>query len=139
MTNEEAQKVWDACLIRGWRDCKTLRSCFLMFHHMTGCKAEDFNLLRATLKVPWDVPVRVFMAQRLPKIGDRLFSHGPETDLALLRFLQGSKYTTSTSDMRPDREREAARRATRRDQAFVKLNSHHYDNRNHSTDWAVVK
>ena len=139
MTNEEAQKFWDACLIRCWRDCKTIRSCYLMFHHATGFKTEDFDLLRTTLTMPWDVPVRVFMAQRLPKIGDRLFARGKEHDLALLRSLQGSKYTTSTNNLRPDSERDAARRATRKDQAFLRLNTHKYGNRNHDTDWSVVK
>ncbi len=139
MTDQEAQKIWDACLIKGWREFKELWKSMSMFEGMTGKKLDDFELLRTPQAVPWEVGVRVFVAQRLPKINDWLYTKGPEHDIALLRSLQASKYTTASQNLNPDRARERARRHAKKDMAFIALNTEHYRNRNQATDWGVTK
>ncbi len=139
MTDETAQKIWDACLIKSWREFRDLYQTLVAFESIAGARIDQFNLFRTPCGVPCKVGVRSFVAQRLPKLNDRLHAKGREHDVALLRSLQQSKYTTATQNLNPDREHAAARRNVIKNQAKIALDVARYSERNRSTDWRVTK
>ena len=133
------QSYWDACLIKTWRQARPLFVAIDMFESITGKKVGDCSLLRFPPKTyPRKIGARVFVANRLSKLGDRLWKTRPETDAQLLRSLSKSNYDTAASNEIAD-TMQALRKRTHRGETEVRVNTKIYSERNHSTDWNVVK
>ena len=136
------QEYWDACLIRTWRKSGTLIDATSMFYSITGKKLDEAGILRIPRdSLSWKIGVRVFMANYLPKISDRLWSQPPEKDVELLRKLSKSKYNTEKVAYRTkhDKDLSNARRQMYRDHEKNKFEYNKVTNRNEATDWNVVK
>lgn len=136
------QEYWDACLIRAWRRQLSLTDAMSMFLSLTGKRIDECELLRTPFQnTPWTTGVRVFTASYLPKVSDRLWDQEPEKDIALLRKLQKSKYTTEKAAYRTnaDRDLAEAQRKTRKDREKNKYMIGVVSNRNSATDWNVTK
>ena len=136
------QEYWDACLIRAWRRQLSLLDAMSMFLSLTGKRIDECELLRVPLpNTPWKSGVRVFTAYHLPKINDRLWDQEPEKDIALLRKLQKSKYSTEKTAYRTnaDRDLAEARRKTRADSKKNAYTTHEISEYNSATDWNVTK
>jgi len=134
------QKYWDACLIRSWRMHGTLSSLLIMFKAVVHKDALEEGLLRTpTGYVPFRQPVRAWVASRLPKISTILWEQDPDKDVALLRKLENSKYTTAkSSTIIPDKERAKMRADLRKNKQAMELESTNYSNRNSATDWGTM-
>lgn len=136
------QEYWDACLIKTWRNNGKISDAMAMFKSITGKYpyAYEEPLLRTPLRaVPWGLYVRPFVAAHLEKISKRLWEQTPDKDVALLRKLQASKYTTSTTNTDPDREMEYERIKYRKNRLKVGMSTLAVATRNSATDWNVVK
>ena len=139
------QEYWDACLIKTWRKGGSVLDALQLFASITGKRADEIEprLLRLPrLGYKYKLPVRIFMAEHLEKISNRLFEQAPEKDIALLRKLKDSKYDTSekTTQTR-DSELAKTYARNRRDNlrvGFFKV-AFGFDNRNSATDWNKVK
>jgi hypothetical protein len=68
-----------------------------------------------------------------------LWDYSPEHDVALLKKLQTSKYTTSTTQTNPDREMNNARNRDVNDRKRLAIFSIQKSVRNQATDWGVTK
>jgi hypothetical protein len=113
-----------------------------MFKSVTGRLVFDREepLLRTpALGVPLKLRVRPYVAQHLEKISRRLWDYSPEHDVALLKKLQTSKYTTSTTQTNPDREMNNARNRDINDRKRLAIFSIQKSVRNQATDWGVTK
>ena len=140
MDKAEAQKLWDACLIKSWREFYTIGQACEMFNSIAKKSVHDFDILRKpNPKMPWSVGARMFVAQRLPKINEKLLTLSPEKHIYLLNILQKTKYTTATQNLNPDRERINAIEQAKKDHAFGTFNAQKYKDRNKKTDWGTVK
>jgi len=136
------QEYWDACLIRAWRRQLSLLDAMSMFYSITGKRIDECELLRTPFQnIPWTTGVRVFTASYLPKVSDRLWDQDPEKDIALLRKLQTSKYTTEKTAYRTNADRDLAneRARNRRNKQVVELSLTKAINKNSATDWNVTK
>jgi len=136
------QEYWDACLIKTWRNDGKLIDACSMFKSVTGRLVFDREepLLRTpALGVPLKLRVRPYVAQHLEKISRRLWDYSPEHDVALLKKLQTSKYTTSTTQTNPDREMRNARNRDINDRKRLAIFSIQKSVRNQATDWGVTK
>jgi hypothetical protein len=134
------QEYWDACLIKTWRNLGSISNAMHMFEVTTGKMLFESNLLRVPpLGFPWKVGMRVFVAERLPKISERLWSQPPEKDVLLLRKLATSKYDTAKEDTSPDTDLKRQRRQLRRNGKRIAMETLSVSNRNASTDWNVTK
>jgi hypothetical protein len=136
------QEYWDACLIRSWRRQLCLLDAMSMFLSLTGKRIDECELLRVpAINTPWKTGVRVFTAYYLPKINDRLWEQAPEKDLALLRKLQKSKYSTEKTQYRTnaDRDLASAQAKNRRNKQVAELSLTKAIDRNAATDWNVTK
>lgn len=133
------QKIWDACLIKTWRNAGTVLDAIQMYQSITH-KELDFSLLRVPrLGYPWKTGIRVFVASHLYKINKRLWDQSPEKDVDLLRKLQTSSYTTSIDRASIDKEMENERAKYRTNRKRVGMSALSAANRNHDTNWNVVK
>jgi hypothetical protein len=113
-----------------------------MFLSLTGKRIDECELLRVpAINTPWKTGVRVFTAYYLPKINDRLWEQEPEKDLALLRKLQKSKYSTEKTQYRTnaDRDLASAQARNRRNRQKNEYSLTEAINRNSATDWNVTK
>ena len=137
------QKMWDACFIKAWREDKTVGELFDLFKMVLNQDAREMpELERVPFRgFPNRVKLRVFTGAYMKKINDRLWAVGPERDVDLLNKLQTvhggihkQKYRSNGT-----REMEAAGREKKRNMEKVALNYRNYKNRNHDTDWNVVK
>jgi hypothetical protein len=136
------QEYWDACLIKTWRNDGKLVDAFSMFKSVTGRLVFDREepLLRTpALGVPLRLRVRPYVAQHLEKISRRLWDYSPEHDVALLKKLQTSKYTTSTTKTNPDKEMTNARNLHKNDKKRLAMFSLQNSVRNQATNWGVTK
>ena len=134
------QEYWDACLIKTWRNMGSVGDVLHMFAGITQKRNDQVTLLRnIPTNIPWKVPLRAFVAERLPKISERLWNQTPEKDVALLRKLQTSPYDTATTNLTPDNERLAERRKTKKNQSIIDWNLTNALKRNQATDWNVTK
>ena len=136
------QEYWDACLIKTWRNDGKLIDACSMFKSVTGRLVFDRDepLLRTpAIGVPLKLRVRPYVAQHLEKISRRLWDYSPEHDVALLKKLQTSKYTTSTTQTNPDREMNNARNRDINDRKRLAIFSIQKSVRNQATDWGVTK
>lgn len=109
------------------------------FKDITGKQATDCNLLRFPHKgFPWRVAIRVFVAEHLSKISNRMWEQSPEKDILLLRKLKDSKYDTE-KDRIADTELQNARNQIYKNKQKMMLDSRNYSNRNQATNWGVTK
>jgi hypothetical protein len=143
MTDTDLQKYWDACLIRSWRRAEQVIDTVHAWESITGKGIKDTPILRKPpASFPWKVGVRVFVAERLHKLSNYLWGHGPEKDVELLRKLQTSKYDTDKERAPRSnmvRELESAQNELKNNRAKMVLGYHNATERNHATDWNVVK
>ena len=136
------QEYWDACLIKTWRNDGKISDAMAMFKSITGKYPYDYiePLLRTPWKsVPWSLAVRPYVASHLEKISKRLWEQPPDKDVALLKKLQTSSYTTSTTNTDPDREMQNERAQYKRNRLKVGMSTMTVAARNSATDWNVVK
>lgn len=141
LTQAQLQEYWDACLIKRWRKFGTVLDAVFEWERLTSRKYSETELLRTPAKGLFKIGVRMFVAGYLPKINERLLSQAPEKDLALLKKLQTSSYTTLRTQLPSEMTRAVKRekRATDINRAVMKLNGELYKSRNHDTDWGVTK
>ena len=136
------QEYWDACLIKTWRNDGRLEDAYKMFTSVTGRFVFDREepLLRTPKEnVPWKLFLRPYVAQYLEKISRRLWDYAPEHDVALLKKLQESKYTTTVQATNPDREMNNERNRTSTNRKRMAMNALQRSVRNQATDWGVTK
>lgn len=140
------QEYWDACLIKTWRQHGSFVDAANMFKSITGIDLlkdyETRTILRTPKKFfPAHTGIRIFVAQFLPKISDRLFAQPPEKDVLLLRKLSTSKYDVEDKAYTTYAEQELANenRKLRRNRLKVGMSTLSVLNRNSSTDWNTVK
>ena len=136
------QEYWDACLIKTWRNDGRLEDAYKMFTSVTGRFVFDREepLLRTPREnVPWKLFLRPYVAQYLEKISRRLWDYAPEHDVALLKKLQESKYTTTEQATNPDREMNNERNRTSTNRKRMAMNALQRSVRNQATDWGVTK
>lgn len=136
------QKNWDAALIKTWRLAGSIGDVYLLFSSLAGKRTDacDPPLKRMPPKhIPWGVGVRVFVAEHLSKISNRLWDQPPEKDILLLRKLETSSYDAETEKIHRDSELEAQKRMVRENRERRSLITTNISNRNRSTDWGVTK
>ena len=142
LTQAQLQEYWDACLIKRWRKFGTVLDAIYEWERLTGRRFNDTEMLRKPkLGFPWQIGMRIFVADFLPKINDRLHDQSPDKDVALLKKLQTSTYTTLKTAVRTAMTRsiDEQKAALDKNRAIAKLNSELYKSRNHDTDWGVTK
>lgn len=133
------QKIWDACLIKTWRNAGTVLDAISMYQNIAH-KELDFSLLRVPKAgYPWKTGIRVFVASHLYKISKRLWQQPPEKDIELLKKLQTSSYTTSKDDVERDKTLANEASQHKRNSKKVGMSNLAYKNRNYDTNWNVVK
>ena len=140
------QEYWDACLIKTWRQHGSFVDAANMFRSITGIDLlkdyETRTILRTPKKFfPAHTGIRIFVAQFLPKISDRLFAQPPEKDVLLLRKLSTSKYDVEDKAYTTYAEQEHSneKQKLRRNRLKVGMSTQSVTNRNHNTDWNVTK
>lgn len=138
-----AQRTWDECLISAWRSDGVLFCAINEWQRITGLSFEEHlqDLRRAPpWGYPWKSRSRVFVAQFLDKISNRLWNQPPERDAALIDKLQTSTYTSLRGpESEGMRELRKEQRALRKNREKIALNVHIYGERNSRTDWGVTK
>lgn len=144
MTPEQLQEYWDASLIASWRRAQKLSDAVGRWERLTGKTIEEVrDQLRRLPKrgLPWSIGVRVFVAEFLPKISERLWNQAPEKDVLLLKKLQTSTYTSLAQPMPSKNAAELVReqRAVKKNLGVVRADVDRYSDRNQSTDWGVTK
>ena len=136
------QKNWDAALIKTWRLAGSIGDVYALFNAIAGKRTDacDPPLKRMPPKnIPWAVGVRVFVANHLSKISNRLWDQPPEKDILLLRKLETSSYDTEAEKMHRDGELESQMNQVRKNRERRSLTTTNISNRNRSTDWSVTK
>ena len=139
------QEYWDACLIKTWRNAGSVLDALRMYTSITGKRAHDTEPPLRRLPhegFKYALPMRIFMANYLEKISNRLFEQSPDKDVLLLHKLKDSKYTTADkTTLLKDRELDNATAQHKRDNTRTKFlkEALGFSNRNHSTDWNVTK
>lgn len=135
------QKNWDAALIKTWRLAGVIKNTFQLFYALGGKLISDCDppLKRVPPKgMPWHVGVRAFVAERLPKISDRLWNQTPDKDILLLRKLETSPYDVQKSAL-VDPSMTEARSSVSANKKRNELIRNVIGVRNHDTDWNVTK
>jgi len=139
MNKDSHQKNWDAALIKTWRTDATLFDTIKLFSALCGERVPLEGLLRLPRKgFPWSIRVRIFVANHLSKISNRLWEQDPLKDILLLRKLQTSKYDTER-DGRADYDLQAAQKKHHENQTLGTVMASNIANRNSNTDWHTVK
>lgn len=136
------QKNWDAALIKTWRLAGSIKDVYALFLALAGKKVGECEPPLKRLPpshIPWGVGVRVFVANHLSKISNRLWEQSPEKDILLLRKLETSSYDTEAEKMHRDSELEAERKRVKKNREKQELITTKISNRNHDTDWNVNK
>lgn len=142
LTQAQLQEYWDACLIKRWRKFGTVGDAIFEWERLTGRKFMEVEMLRKPRPgMPWQIGMRIFVAEFLPKINDRLHDQSPDKDLALLKKLQTSKYTSLQSAMpsQKERDRQRLKYDTDKAKATMEMDITKYSKRNHATDWNVTQ
>lgn len=140
MEKTDAQKYWDACLIRNFRMFGTIGDAFEMFKSIAGVYPEVYGLRRLPSFLHRSVGIRVFVASFLPLVNDRL--HDPKTDdVAFLNKLCKSKYDTQKKRVETEQDRELNNiaRDIKAKLKRIDFERDAYRRRNRGTDWGVVK
>ncbi len=133
------QEYWDACLIRTWRNSGTMIDAFKMFESIVGKHPQTLKLLR-TPGEHFHTQIRVWVASKLPRIGDWLFKRDASQDTLLLKKLSESKYDThAETALLPDTEKKALYAENYRNRQRVEFNTTKMANRNRNTDGNVMR
>jgi hypothetical protein len=136
------QKNWDAALIKTWRKAGSVGDVFALFNSLAGKRTDQCDPPLKRLpnqNFPWKVGVRVFVANHLSKISNRLWDQPPEKDILLLRKLETSSYDTEVERMHADSALNAEKRQVKNNKERRTLTTSRISNRNQATDWNVVK
>jgi hypothetical protein len=136
------QKNWDAALIKTWRLAGSIGDVYVLFNAIAGKRTDECDPPLKRLPpsgIPWGVGVRVFVANHLSKISNRLWDQAPEKDILLLRKLETSSYDTEAERMHTDSALDAEKRQIKNNKARRTLTTSRISNRNQATDWNVVK
>ena len=141
-----SQEYWDACVIKTWRQHGSFLDAVNMFKSITGIdlitEEGRRSVLRTPIKYfPIHTGIRIFVAQYLPKISERLFDQPPEKDVLLLRKLATSKYDVEDKAYltASDTEHKNINNQLKRNRLKIGMSTQSVTNRNHNTDWNVVK
>lgn len=135
------QKNWDAALIKTWRLSGIIKNTFQLFYALGGKLISDCDppLKRVPpIGMPGHVGVRVFVAELLPKISDRLWNQTPDKDILLLRKLETSSYDVQKSRL-VDPSMTEVRSSLKANKQRNELIRNVIGVRNHDTDWNVTK
>lgn len=113
----------------------------IMYKSITNKLLEDSpNMLRVPDKTfPWKIGIRAFAYSYLGKINEWLLNHPPEDDVLLLRKLATSKYTTAKKAAKGQKSLDTERARERVNKKRIGMDRLAYSNRNHNTDWGVMK
>ena len=139
------QEYWDACLIRTWRNIGTIKDANKMFHSIVGKWPHEIEprLLRLpNFGLPFTVQARYFVAHFMPKLNDMLLSSDRDKDVAILRKLKDSKYSTARKADKSIADVERHMNEGRQmsiDKKAMSVEYNNYKNRNSATDWNVAK
>ena len=136
------QKNWDAALIKTWRLAGCIGDVYALFKAISGKRTDECDPPLKRLppsNIPWKVGVRVFVANHLSKISNRLWDQPPEKDILLLRKLETSAYDTEGERMHTDSALDAEKRQIKNNRERRSLTTSRISNRNQATDWNVVK
>ncbi len=136
------QKNWDAALIKTWRLAGTIGDVYVLFNALAGKRTDECDppLKRMPTKnIPWGVGVRVFVANHLSKINNRMWDQTPDKDILLLRKLETSPYDTEAESLHVDRELTNEKNRFMRNKERRSLITTNISNRNQATDWGVTK
>ena len=140
------QEYWDACLIKTWRQYGSYLDAVNMFKSITGIDLYRPQNPRTILRTPKKsfpvfTGIRIFVAQFLPKISDRLHDQPPEKDVLLLRKLSSSKYDVEEKAYQTsaDRVHKNAQKTFHKNTERINLQTTNIIERNKATDWNVVK
>lgn len=135
-----AQEYWDACLILAWRNFESYGQARDKFMAIVGQYPNQIeNLLRVPDFCPNYVGVRHMMYMFLPKINEWLLEHDRQKDVELLKKLKKSKYNSKKQVMKQQKELRLERQRLKAAQKRANFESYKRRNRNHDTDWNVVK
>ena len=135
------QKNWDAAVIKTWRNAGSVLDAMILFKALSGKQASDCDPpLKRTPPVPypWKLGIRVFVANHLSKISNRLWEQTPDKDILLLRKLETSSYDTEKDVIR-DKELEVERFRQGVNDKRIAMSALEHSNRNQKTDWGVTK
>ena len=135
------QKNWDAALIKTWRLAGTYVDALKLFKALSGKRTDECDppLKRVPKKhLPYGVGIRVFVAEFLPKISNRLWEQTPDKDILLLRKLETSPYDTMETRMY-DSEMAALTTEVASNKKRMAMESLSKSLRNQATDWGVTK
>lgn len=139
-TQEELQRIWDTCLLQYWRSAGNIFDAVEEFNKQTGKSITECSLLRVPpYGYPWQMAMRVFVADRLEKIGNRMWDMPQERDKALIDKLQTSKYDTANQKLTRDPELQKQQREHSKNKQKIRLDVKKYSDRNQKTDWKTVK
>ena len=135
------QKNWDAAVIRTWRRSGSVQDAILLFRDLSGKQTSDCDPPLKRLpppRYPWNISMRVFVANHLSKISKRLWEQEPDKDILLLRKLETSAYDTE-ADIIDDLDLARERSQDYRNRKKVQMSALEYSNRNQATNWGVTK
>jgi len=139
------QEYWDACLIRTWRNLGTLKDANNMFRSITGewpDKIEPRLLRIPNYGLPFTVQARYFVAHFMPKLNDMLLNSDRDKDVAILRKLKDSKYSTARKADKSIADVERHMNEGQQmslDKKIMNVEYNSYKTRNSATGWGVVK
>jgi hypothetical protein len=133
------QKTWDACLIKSWREFKTMGQAAFLFHSITGIWPNQTTLLRYSSGMPHQAGVRMFVGEHLVKLNEILHKYDRSKDVEILRKLQASKMDCVYQRSQMSLELRRVQKSVRSNSAINKLEHTNYMNRNQNTDWGVTK
>ena len=135
------QKNWDAAVIKTWRKAGSVYDAMVLFKAISGKQVSDIDPpLKRIPPVPykWELGIRVFVANHLSKISNRLWDQDPSKDILLLRKLETSSYDTE-KDRIYDRELNNEREQYKRNKGKVGMSTLDVSNQGYNTDWNVTK
>ena len=136
------QKNWDAALIKTWRLAGSIGDVYALFNAIAGKRTDECDPPLKRMppsNIPWKVGVRVFVANHLSKISNRLWDQSPEKDVLLLRKLETSAYDTESEKIHADSALDHEKRQFKKTAQIRSLVTTNISNRNHATDWNVTK
>ena len=135
------QKNWDAALIKTWRLAGTYGDALRLFNALSGKRTDECDppLKRIPKRyLPYGVGIRVFVAEHLPKISNRLWDQTPDKDILLLRKLETSPYDSMETKMY-DSGMAALTHEVATNKKRIAMESLSKSIRNQATDWGVTK
>ena len=120
-----------------------MKAAMSMFYSITKKRLSDCQLLRSPYNCynPRNVGVKLFVAQRLPKIGTWLFEKPRDRDVELLKKLSASNYDVLKKPIKSSYDTELGSERSRliSAQKRAAMSALACSNRNYDTDWNVTK